>query len=67
LNSSAEKFKTNREDRKLRLKIQIFSGTFGVPPEIRNRSGKTKFAAANLQHPQKIQIADWRANASGEA
>jgi ribosomal protein L35 len=31
-------FKTTREDRKLRPKIQIVSRTLGVPPEIRNRS-----------------------------
>jgi hypothetical protein len=67
------RFKTTREDRKLRPKIQILSRTLGAPPEIRNCSrriekfsGKIKFVAENLQRQRKIQIFGWSANASGD-
>jgi hypothetical protein len=65
--------KTTRENRKPWPRVQIFSRTLGVPPEIRNRSraiekfhGKTKCVAENLKRQLKIQISNWRASLSGQ-
>src|ERR1051326_3153814 len=61
-----ERFKFSRENSKLRAKIQIFSGTFPVSPEIRNFSRKIKFPAEVFKSPLKIRIVSRKTETSAE-
>ena len=61
-----ERFEFSRENSKLLAKIQIFSGTFPVSPEIRNFSRKIKFPAEVFKSPLKIRIASRKTETSAE-
>jgi len=48
------RFKTTREDRKLRLKFQIASGKSDFPPEIGNYDGTIESSAGKLNLSLKL-------------
>jgi hypothetical protein len=66
-------FKTSREDRLLRLKIQIVRRTLGVSPETRNFNGaiestgrKKKLAVEDFKRPREIRTHRRKTKSSAE-
>jgi hypothetical protein len=64
METSAELSKLPEKIEIFRRKIQIVSGTPGVPAEIRNFSGKIKSSAEDFRIQRKIQIRRWKTKTS---